>query len=167
MKNRNLQDIPSMALIFTAGDSFVSRLIRWWTRGQSSHTAIYVGSRRHLIAESLSKGNKITKLGKYLKKGITIWIYAYPSLTIEQMSLMKDYIYRTKHRKYDWKGALRFVFRRIPENPNKDYCSEWSSDTFNAGNVFVPNELNPADLQTYVIETRWNFIAKYIDGQLI
>lgn len=162
-----LRNIPTMSLICTTGDAFFSRVIRWWTRGKSSHTAIYIGSGRHKIAESLWRGNQITRLEKYLKKGCRVWIYAKPGLTLEQEALMKTFIYTTKDRKYDWRGLFKFVFRKIPQDPDRNYCSEWSIETFNAGNVFIPNGLSPGELQDYVIDKQWTWVMQFEDGKIV
>ena len=162
-----LRNITPMSIIFTTGDAFFSKVIRWWTRGKSSHTAVYIGAGKHKIAESLWRGNQITRLEKYLKKGCKVWIFAKPAMTLEMVALMKDYIYKTKDRKYDWRGLFKFVFRRIPENPNKNFCSEWSTEIFNHGNVFIPKGLSPAGLQDYVISEQWNWVMQFENGKVV
>lgn len=159
-----LKGIPEMSIGFVRGEAIVSKLIRLWARyvedaeSDVNHVFIYLGKGKHLIAESIMSGNKIRRLEKYLSNRYKVYIYVKQALTQEQVQLMKDYLYETLGRRYDFKGLLRFVFKRIPQDPDKNFCSEWAIETHNAGNNFIPKGLSPSVLQDFVIREAWNLV---------
>ena len=159
-----IKDIPIMAIGFVKGQAIISKLIRWWARyveeaeSDVNHCFIYLGKGKHLVAESLMRGNVIRRLEKYLNRRYKVYVYAKQGLTLEQVQLMKDYLYEALGRRYDFKGLLRFVFKRIPQDPNKNYCSEYAIEVHNAGNNFIPKGLSPSKLQDYVIQEGWKLV---------
>ena len=162
-----LREIPEMSIGFVKGEAFISRAIRWWARyvegaeSDVNHVFIYLGKGKHLIAESIMSGNKIRRLEKYLKRKYEVYIYSKPGLTQEQVMLMKDYLYEALGRKYDFRGLLRFVFKRIPQDPDKNFCSEYAIEVHRAGNNWIPEGLRPSVLQDYVNQEKWNLVFQH------
>jgi hypothetical protein len=152
-------DIPSGAIIHIWGHSLFGRLIRWyegWKTGQKglpSHTAIYFGSGKHEIVEA---GRKVmvNKLDAYFNNKYKVSISYYKTLQVQQLEVLKAYCYGTVGRAYDWPGILSFIFKKVKDDPWKNFCDELIGEAFQRIDIPVsncedPSQAMPGDVYLY------------------
>lgn len=137
-----LLEIPPASVISCKRKSFsLFGLVQlWWARvkegvaGCATHTALYVGGGHNYIIEATVRGVRKTKLKKYVgNKNYQVDIFAKKNLTVVQAEQIKAFAYSKIGKGYDFRGILRFVFRRLPDNPNRFHCAEVTCDSCWAG----------------------------------
>ncbi len=122
-------------------DGLVADGIEWFSDGEVSHTAIYVGGGERKIIESLIDGVKVKKLDKYFHGKYTIFVRRINNLKVEQAEKMKEYAYSRVNKPYDFiqfitlgfyfimvKLGIRNKTNVIADDDKKDICSELFND---------------------------------------
>ena len=111
--------------------AFTAFKLRHKSKKASTHTAYIVEIHgQKLIAEMLSNGLNLNSLEEYngKRKRFIIDICRPSDLTetgrrrIEEKTALD----LRKGLEYDWKGDLAFVFKKIKDNPDKAFCSEYA-----------------------------------------
>jgi uncharacterized protein YycO len=116
-----------MKLAFYKGTSWVSKLIRWQTRGKYSHVGVlmddggifeawHVGGMRYNGTMSIAHG-----------AGTEVDIYDVPGMTSKEKRDVEQFLARECGKGYDFRGVARFISHRNDETPaEKDrwFCSE-------------------------------------------
>ena len=132
-------------ILFYKGDyAFYSRLIKWWTRSQYSHTEFYLtGKKTKEDPEGLNvkgtfigiSGEQNVRIIKYDSekplKTNPKWDYVkIPDDKKEVFMRALEKVYnRTKGYKYDWKGIITsHIFGRKVDDSDKYTCSEWMTE---------------------------------------
>lgn len=122
-----------MILAFYKGKSIVSKLIRWFTRGDYSHVAVMFND--GFIVEAWhnpSKVRTISHLGEGHEVGTVVDLY--------EVHLKDEYAARLEcvkslGLKYDFLGVLGFVARWTKGSKSKLFCSELAMKVCAAGNT--------------------------------
>ena len=119
------------------GKSFVSRAIRWQTRGVYSHIAVMLSDdeiveawhnpARVRIIKSLSDGHT---------PGTQVDIFEVPT-TPEQDAIIRSFLLAQVGKKYDFAGVVRFMSRRDKDNIDKWFCSELAFAAFQLAGVYL------------------------------
>jgi len=96
------------------------------TRVLVHHAFMYFGSGKNEIVEAQSGGVKTAKIQSYMNKNSQFLIYRNKNLTVEQLAVLKDYMYGrvAKGIKYGYMDIVRFVLPFLPDNESTDFCSE-------------------------------------------
>jgi len=108
------------------GKSFISRLIKFWTRGPYSHIAVEVDGQ--LIEAWKFKDGlhwDYSSLSNHTP-GTPYEVWVYDGLTPEQERYCKQFWTFLADIKagYDFKGILGFVFKKVKDEQSKFFCSE-------------------------------------------
>jgi hypothetical protein len=156
-----------MDMVVCAGRSpfaMTTRIVTAGIRKAFDHTiAVHTGvlvdfHGQLLVAEMGPKGLGINSLHRYRKEGGRRWVItfrrnsAYDDTAVRetaQKRIAKDR--RKTIQKYDYKGLLEFVFKRVKDNPKRTYCSEYFYlTTFEDGlryPISFKAKVSPYDLQ--------------------
>ncbi|OFW47580.1 MAG: hypothetical protein A2163_00735 [Actinobacteria bacterium RBG_13_35_12] len=118
-----------MAKIFIGqyhGKSFLSRLIKWRTWSEISHTAAFLPVKNTFGNDCIEAwGNKVRK-GSFNKghtQGTCIDIYSI-YCTLKQRDSFYKWLEKHVGDKYDWCALVGFVTRKHIESDKKWFCSE-------------------------------------------
>ena len=151
--------IPAGAVVHVWGQSLFGRLIRWWSKIKTgnkempNHTAIYFGSGKHEIVEA-GKEVMISKLDRYFDKRHKVMISYYKDMTVQQLEVLKAYCYGSVGKPYDWPGILAFLFKKVKDDPGKNFCCELAAEGYQRINIPIsncddPSECMPCDVFMY------------------
>ena len=120
-----------------------------------NHTALYMGSGRHEVLESLSKGFCKTTIEDSMNNKTQFKLFVKTNMTVSEMTAVKNTAYGLVGQKYDFLGLLSFWVPKIfKPNPKLAWCSEEGIKSFLGGNIKTSNkpanESSPADIETYL-----------------
>jgi len=163
--------LKPLDIVHCAGKSPFARATRivtagWKHRndyGIAVHTGILVDFHGQLlIAEMQRKGLEINSLEKYNTIGGKRWVLKITRPHIKDQYFSSDHIKKTvqeqialdrrKRLEYDNKGLFEFVFSKIKDDPNKNYCSEY---VYELTRFFIlypdtfKTKVSPRDFQKY------------------
>ena len=116
--------------------TLMSKLIRFFTKSEYVHCELV----------TVKRSDKFYGYSAFPGEGVRVkWISYEPNEwefikipTVDVKSFMK----KTEGKKYDYLGALGFVFGNN-DNPNRWFCSEWCATVLGLEN---PSKLSPGDL---------------------
>lgn len=137
--------IPRIVIACHKGTSLVSRLIRWQTRGEYSHTSLVLPDGRQI--EAWSDGVHINARFDAHDSAVDFFTV---DASAEQLAMMVEFAQGEVGCAYDWWGDACFVTRMQPsESNNRWFCSELAYAVLRAGHVFLfrataPYEVSPA-----------------------
>lgn len=137
--------IPRIVIACHKGTSLVSRLIRWQTRGDYSHTSLLLPDGRQI--EAWSDGVHINDKFDAHDSDVDFFTV---ECTPVQLEMMVAFAQGEVGRKYDWWADACFVTRMKPSASDKRwFCSELAYATLRAGHVFLfratePYEVSPS-----------------------
>jgi hypothetical protein len=145
----NLSKSPRLSSITFAcfkGVSFQSKLIKFWTRGDYSHTAYVVDDNSSFFNSIIEPvNNKYWDFSNIYNDHFpnTVIHYYSKSVTIDQKQIVDQFFVKlaTNRAKYDWKGILGFVFKN-PDNKSKFFCSEAATMSLIEAGIW-PSSLRP------------------------
>lgn len=159
IRSISMKEIPSGAIVHVWGLSLFGRLIRWysnWKTGNKempNHTAVYFGSGRHEIVEA---GKKVitNKLEVYFDSRHKVMISFYKDLKVQQLEVLKAYCYGSVGKPYDWPGILAFLFKKVKDDPTKNFCDELVGEGYQridikTSNCEDPSQAMPGDVYMY------------------
>ena len=127
--------------------------------GISVHTGILVDFHGQLlVSEMQAKGLEINSLERYSKVGGRRWVINItrpPINELDRIIIQKEIaIDRRRTIEYDYKGLLEFVFKKVKDNKNKNYCSEYvhklTEDYIEYPESFKV-KVSPLELQTFKV----------------
>jgi len=97
--------------IIIRSDGIIADGIEWFTDGNSSHIAMYVGGGKNLITEYTIGGAKCPRITKYCKDKYTLTLRRIKGITLEQAAKMKRAGYESvyKKEKYDYLSYLGYI----------------------------------------------------------
>lgn len=126
-----------MQIALYQGTSWISKAIRWQTRGQYSHAAIMFDDGSIIEAwhnpgyvreqYSLSDGHT---------PGIVVDIYKVET-TREQDATIRVFLLEQIGKKYDYRAIARFISRSKRDNPDRWFCSELVFEAFRRAGVHL------------------------------
>ena len=138
-------------------DSIISDTIENFSKGEVSHSALYVGGGERKIIEATENGVECNILDDYFNDEYSIIIRRITNLTVEKAEIMKNYAYSRVGKKYDNIQLLTYGIYYILEklgfrdpkvvvdNSNKDICSELVSDAAKAaGYTLTKKNVDPS-----------------------
>lgn len=143
-------------IVCTTSDSWLAKIIRRVTGGEATHVGIIVEfGRKVFIVEMLKNGVTFSSLNKYLKgnRSKIVEVNRPVGITRGHRTNIHRLVARSLHEevKYDTKGVLAFVFKRVKENPNRFFCSEYVSMILEGAHVAdikrTSADLAPSDFQ--------------------
>ena len=126
------------------GKSFASKVIKFVTRGQYSHTAIMLaddeiyeawqGSNSIRVIKSLSDGHS---------QGTPVDIYELPSTGLQE-KMFTEYLTRQVGKKYDFLGLVSFYFNKSKSNrEDRWFCSELFVAACNFADIQLLSNVEP------------------------
>jgi hypothetical protein len=164
----NYENLNEFDLVLVTERSLFSGVIRYFTiprkyrwknrRNLATHIAIIINfNGQKILAEMLTTGLTFSSLEKYnsgkKRKPYIIDIIRLPfnpSLDlITNCKVKLAYDFR-KILDYDWIGDLAFVFKKVKENPDKAFCSEYASYFWELLGMELPKDyssMSPYDVQ--------------------
>jgi uncharacterized protein YycO len=132
------------------GTSLVSRLIRWRTWSDISHTAAFVGATGDEVIEAWegSVRRQSWKVGH--ASGTRIEIYRVPC-TLDQRREFYNFLSGQIGKPYDYSGILGFMLRAKTESKDSWFCSELVFSAARAAGIDLlsriePYQVSPGDL---------------------
>jgi len=167
------RNIKPMDIVLVGDRGIGASVIRLFTSKRSerrrggrrdicTHTAMVVEIRGQLVlAEMLPKGLVLSSIEKYnttkrrkpyiidiIRPNNTEKIYP-KSVKLAQDSIVNDLRHQLE---YDWAGDFNFAIKKIKQNPNKAFCSEYCSKWWRLIGVKMPfvhdSSQTPHDFQT-------------------
>ena len=95
-----------------------NRLVAWWTRGPYSHCELVLDDGSAVSSSFMDGGVRY----KHIDFAPDLWDFVeigpeYPAI--------RERIYVKYGRGYDWRGLIGFVFRRVADHREKEFCSEF------------------------------------------
>ena len=133
------------------GKSFVSRLIKFITWGQYSHTAIILGDGR--IVEAWQGSNSvrvIPSLSDGHKPGTHIDVYKI-TMGRRQEILFTNFVLAQVGKKYDLWGILGFLWRKDLQRSESWFCSELFAAGCKAADIRLLNNREPSQVSPSLI----------------
>lgn len=132
--------------------SIFSRLVRWWTSSEYSHTEL-------IFSDGVSGSSS------FLDKGVRLKSIVYDPLHWDIIELSSDFnelearwwFERNLSKKYDLMGLLGFVWKRGTQDKNKWYCNEAIGESLG---ISDPWRYDPASFHTLIKELNKNNKAK-------
>jgi len=125
------------------GKSFFSRIIRFMTWGEYSHTAIMFSEVEIIEAWQGSNAVRVIKsLAEGHKSGTPVDIYRV-EMTDAQEHLFRQFITRQVGKKYDFKGIFGFLVRKNAHKKERWFCSELFAAGCEASGVELLNNVLP------------------------
>lgn len=110
-----------MKLLLYRGTGWISRIIKWQSRGPYSHVAIMIDGGAIYEAREFKGVRRFTKpiIGD-------IDIFQVNNLTMEQEREAEQFLLRQVGKKYDYTMVMRFITRRneTRKSSGKWFCSE-------------------------------------------
>ncbi|MBL4781776.1 MAG: hypothetical protein JKX92_05995 [Porticoccaceae bacterium] len=147
------------------GKSLTSRLIKFITRGQYSHTSIILGSGRIVEAWQGSNSVRVIRtLSDGHKPGTPVDIYSV-RMSSEQERLFTEYVEAQIGKKYDYWGIVGFLLRRDLQRSENSFCSEIFAAGCEFAKVGLLNNLLPSQTSPSMI-TR-SPITKLIERRIV
>jgi len=119
--------IPIFSILSVRGEEVVAKLIRFWERGFSNHTAIYLGRGQNLIVEaSPRRAVNYSYITKYLTNKYELIVYENNELKNSQIEKLKDVLYniQAETQGYSFLGLLGFLLPGLKSKTNEKFCSE-------------------------------------------
>lgn len=110
---------PPHRILLMKGRGLVSSLIRFQTRGQFSHAALWDGNSRTVIEAWQGRGVQEVVMQDW--RGVSL--FDVEGMTTEQWSHALRFARSQLGKPYDYLGVTRFLTRNEPENPND--ISRW------------------------------------------
>ena len=133
------------------GKSLTSRLIKFITRGQYSHTAIILGSGRIVEAWQGSNSVRVIRtLSEGHKAGTPVDIYSV-RMGADQERLFREYVEAQIGKKYDYWGIAGFLLRRDLQRGESSFCSEIFAAGCEFAKVRLFNNLLPSQTSPSMI----------------
>lgn len=150
-------------LIFWSGTSITARAIKWWTKSHVNHVSTVVRIphfkglyNRVFIVEALGSGLELRLLSERMRQ--------HPDDRVYWMHLPLDAMQRSTigggcisdvsfGYGYDFRGVLGYVFRFLPQNVKRYYCSEHAHDKLVDADYIDPMpKPSPAALWDYLAD---------------
>lgn len=163
--------LQSGDIILTQTDGLIADGIEWFSGGDVSHSALYVGNGK--VIEALIEGVRLKNISRYYKDNYTITVRRIPNLTEEQANKMKEYAYSRINKKYDKKQFITLAFyfildklgikheRIVWDSNDQDICSELCNDAAKFAGRKISNQkdsvITPQDL---LVTGRMKTVAK-------
>lgn len=116
--------------------TLMDKMIRFFTKSEYVHCELV----------TVKRSDKFYGYSAYPGEGVRAkWISYDPNewefIKIPSVDV-KNFLQKTEGKKYDYLGALGFVFGNN-DNPNRWFCSEWCATVLGLEN---PSKLSPGDL---------------------
>ena len=135
------------------GKSFISRAIRWQTRGVYSHVAVMLSERE--IVEAWHNPAEVRVIGSLSEghtRGTPVDIFEI-DIDSQQCLAVRDFLLDQVGKPYDFAGVLRFLSRREKNNPDKWFCSELAFSAFRYAQLNLleriePHHVDPVTMMT-------------------
>lgn len=178
--------IPIFSCVSVRGEEWYAKLIRFFEKGFSNHTAGYYGGGKNLIFEATpQKAVNFAYLTKYLNENYEVKIYANLRLMNFQIEKLKNRLFEmmAETKQYNFLGLLRFVpiIRELVYNRVADekFCSQaWCRLWYEAlGLRLYPaecsiDEVSPADIDRWMESQEakdlgWKLIKYWKKGEFI
>lgn len=135
-----------MTIVFTTSNRWLSRLIRWVTRAEVSHVALYAGK---FIVHADVGGVQVESSRAFFAKNRLVEAYREDRCTKTCVTHALDMV----GARYDYRGFVRIglarlgvAFRRPLASPRALVCSELVARTIPAFLVFDPENVTPQEL---------------------
>lgn len=131
-------------VFYTAKGNILDKLIRFWTRGTTSHVEFLFGDT--LCGSVPFKGTRESK--EYVASDYLLFEI---DVTEEQFNLIKEFTKKELNCDYDWAGIfLSQIINANHQSETKWFCSEFVlASLLNAGVItgyYIPNRFSPEDL---------------------
>lgn len=124
-----------MKLAFYRGRSFISRAIRWFTRGEYSHVAPILPDGRIIEAwHNPSRVRFINHLGDGHARGTQVDVFSFDVPYPESATAFAE---SAVGMRYDFAGVLGFLTRRNSNRRNRVFCSELAMMVAKAGGTVL------------------------------
>lgn len=151
--------IQKSDIIFTAPQSLIFKLIRWWTKDIYGHVGIVVDVLKDhvLIVEATARGIDVNSL--IWRKDEPYGVYRIKFMTEKQKQSLIDEAYTHVGKSYDFMSFGNFVCGRpIFGSEEKLFCSELVYRTLVALRILEPTlahpeKVSPKDLRVLLEET--------------
>jgi uncharacterized protein YycO len=128
-------------IAFFRGKSWISRFIRWFTRGDYSHVGILFND--GTIIEAWHHGGVLhsAKVGTRHEPGTVIDIYDFHA-TADQVRTMYQFLLNQLGLDYDFKGIAGFLLhsRSCPQDRQAWFCSELALAMAQSAGINLLNE---------------------------
>lgn len=161
----NYEKLQTMDMIICAGRSpfaVITRLVTSGWKGAFNHgIAVHTGmifdlDGQKVVAEMQTRGLQINSLERYSRVGGRRWVLsikrhqAYNNIANRLEAKAKIALDIRRTLKYDYKGLVEFVDKKVKDNPKRAYCSEYyyqvSKDVVSYPKSF-DTMVSPHDLQ--------------------
>ncbi len=135
------------------GTSWVSKAIRWQTRGVYSHVAVVLPG--GAIVEAWHKPARvriINSLAQGHTPGTCIDLFEVQT-TPRQEEIIIHFLRSQVGKRYDFMGVARFITRRNKDNSEKWFCSELAFAAFRVAGIYLlkrikAHQVHPVTLVT-------------------
>lgn len=134
-------------IIFSSGNSIISKAIRWWTVSEWSHVAVAI-SKDSFVEATYPKVR--VGLVEELYGGKFVVLTPKVPLTFGEAERLVSYLLSKVGKRYDWRGLLSFVLRKNVHNKSYYFCSELVAEAYDhIGRPLLrrsPSWVTPQDL---------------------
>ena len=114
-------------IVFTAPNTIMFKLIRWWTKDQYGHVALCVGhiGKEPIIIEATARGIDVNAFKWRSQIEEPYAIYRIPKLSEKKAKVLASKSMEFVGSGYDFKTLLNFIYKKPKyKNDKKFICSE-------------------------------------------
>ena len=156
--------IPPGSIVFVWGYNLLGRIISWYenwewhTKNEDypSHIEMYFGSGNHEDISAEAAGVRIKSIDRF--KNDKIEVYSYTPLTVNQLQVLKAFMYGRVGRAYDYLGLVHFlgnlVGKKLPQSKYASFCSELIGEAFDYLDLPFCDSVPPCE-QTPARQWEW------------
>lgn len=151
-----------MNIALYKGKSFISKLIKWQTRGKYSHAAIIFKDGK--VIEAWQAGDSLVRFMPSVNEGHTLGtevdIFKVKT-TSKQDKVIYDFMRGQVGKKYDWGLILGFLTRGDTDNRDKWICSELVFAAFKVAGIDLLAATNAYEVSPSLI--RRSTLLEYVE----
>lgn len=130
---------------YKSNKTILDKLIKFFTKSDIVHCEVV----------TVKRSEKFYGYSSYPGEGVRAkWIKYNPDewefVKVEGNYDVKEFLYKTAGKKYDYLGCLGFVFGNA-DNPNRYFCSEWCATLLGIKN---PSKISPGKLYKILTEKK-------------